>query len=121
MNHLDSEFCQNIGSCLCSGSTYPAGTVRTMYVHCTYGWYNVRTLYVHCTYSARWVSNSSVFMKKEISQFNVYIMSNLNIPGMFRPEGCRNVHFWCMTFQSTLNIHVTSNKNIPGMLEHEHC
>ena len=33
----------------------PAGTVRTMYVHCTYSWYNVRTLYVHCTYSARWV------------------------------------------------------------------
>ena len=34
---------------------YPAGTVRTMYVHCTYSWYNVRTMYVHCTYSARWV------------------------------------------------------------------
>ena len=32
----------------------PAGTVRTMYVHCTYSWYNVRTMYVHCTYSARW-------------------------------------------------------------------
>ena len=32
-----------------------AGTVRTMYVHCTYSWYNVRTMYVHCTYSARWV------------------------------------------------------------------
>ena len=29
----------------------PAGTVRTMYVHCTYSWYNVRTMYVHCTYS----------------------------------------------------------------------
>ena len=29
----------------------PAGTVRTMYVHCTYSWYNVRnvrTLYVQC-------------------------------------------------------------------------
>ena len=34
---------------------YPAGTVRTMYVHCTYSWYNVRTMYIHCTYSARWV------------------------------------------------------------------
>ena len=33
---------------------HPAGTVRTMYVHCTYSWYNVRTMYVHCTYSARW-------------------------------------------------------------------
>ena len=32
----------------------PAGTVRTMYVQCTYSWYNVRTMYVHCTYSARW-------------------------------------------------------------------
>ena len=43
-------------------------------------------------------------------------MSNLNIPGLFRLEGCRNVHFWCMTFQPKLNIYMTSNKNIPGML-----
>ena len=48
-------------------------------------------------------------------------MSNLNIPGMFRPKGCMNVHFWCMTFQSKLNIHMTSNKNIIGMLGPEHC
>ena len=34
---------------------YPAGTVRTMYVHCTYIVPTVRTMYVHCTYSARWV------------------------------------------------------------------
>ena len=34
--------------------TNPAGTVRKMYVHCTYSWYNVRTMYVHCTYSACW-------------------------------------------------------------------
>ena len=73
---------------------------------------------------------SSVFMKQEISQLNVYIRSNLNIPGMFRnlnipgmfrPEGWRNVHFWCMTFQSKLNIHMTSNKNMPGMLGPDHC
>ena len=44
-------------------------------------------------------------------------MSNLNIPGMFRPEGCRNVHFWCMTFKSKLNIHMTSNQNIPGIYD----
>ena len=48
-------------------------------------------------------------------------MSNLNISGMFRPEGCRDVHVWCMTFQLKLNIHMTSNKNIPGMLLPEHC
>ena len=35
----------------------PAGTVRTMYVHCTYIVPTVRTMYVHCTYSARWVSS----------------------------------------------------------------
>ena len=64
---------------------------------------------------------SSVFMKKEIAQLNVYTRSNLNIPGMFRPEVCRNIHFWCMTFRSKLNIHMTSNKNIPGMLGPEHC
>ena len=38
------------------------------------------------------------FYNLEISQFNVHIMSNLNIPGMFRPEGCRNANYWCMTF-----------------------
>ena len=48
-------------------------------------------------------------------------MSNLNIPALFRLEGCRNVHFWCMTFKSKLNIYMTSNKNIPGMLGLEHC
>ena len=36
------------------GSLTPAGTVRTMYVHCTYIVPTVRTMYVHCTYSARW-------------------------------------------------------------------
>ena len=45
----------------------------------------------------------------------------MNIPGMFRPEGCRYVHFWCMTFQSKLNIHKTSNEDIPGILGPEHC
>ena len=29
-----------------------AGTGCTLYVHCTYGWYNVRTMYVHCSSSA---------------------------------------------------------------------
>ena len=32
----------------------PVGTVRTMYVHCTYIVPTVRTMYVHCTYSAHW-------------------------------------------------------------------
>ena len=36
------------------GYPIPAGTVRTMYVHCTYIVPTVRTMYVHCTYSARW-------------------------------------------------------------------
>ena len=27
-------------------------------------------------------------------------MSNLNIPGMFRPKGCRNVQYWFMAFRS---------------------
>ena len=40
---------QGTGVCL-----FPAGTVRTMYVHCTYIVPTVRTI-VHCTYSARWV------------------------------------------------------------------
>ena len=47
-------------------------------------------------------------------------MSNLNIAGMFRPEGCRNVHHWRMIFRSKWNIHMTSN-NIPGMLEPKRC
>ena len=37
---------------------HPAGTVRTMYVQCTYIVPTVRTMYVHCTYSARWASES---------------------------------------------------------------
>ena len=32
----------------------PAGSVRTMYVHCTYIVPTVSTMYVHCTYTARW-------------------------------------------------------------------
>ena len=37
------------------------------------------------------LGNSSISMIYEISQFNVYMMSILNIPGIFRPEGCRNL------------------------------
>ena len=39
----------------------PAGTVRTMYVHCTYIVPTVRTMYVHCTYSARWGGGNTGF------------------------------------------------------------
>ena len=45
---------------------FPVGTVRTMYVHCTYSWYNVRTMYVHCTYSARWVVAHIYFLSRTI-------------------------------------------------------
>ena len=43
-----------------SMGNYPAGTVRTMYLHCTYIVPTVRTMYVHCTYSARWVFTIAV-------------------------------------------------------------
>ena len=43
----------NISPGLDGYSPDPAGTVRTMYVHCTYSWFNVRTMYVQCTYIVR--------------------------------------------------------------------
>ena len=75
------------------------------------------TLKVVC--AAEELVNSSYIKIQEISEFNVYIMSNLNIPGMCRPDW--NVHYWCMTFRSKWNIHMTSNKNIPGILGPKRC
>ena len=44
----------------------PAGTVRTMYVHCTYFVPTVRTMYVHCTYSARWELAKTNLLKVQV-------------------------------------------------------
>ena len=77
----------------------------------------VRTLEVVCAVEA--LGNS--FYDTENISIYVYIMSNQKIPEIFRSEGCRNVHCWCMAFQSTYNIHMTSNKNISGTLVPEHC
>ena len=40
---------------------HPAGTVRTMYVHCTYIVPTVRTMYVHCTYIACWAGKNGCY------------------------------------------------------------
>ena len=74
----------------------PAGTVRTMYVHCTYSWYNVRTMYVHCTYSARWGG----FWKQEANE-SPRAFLNLCKKGIFK---WRNM--WCPSF-STSKRHMT--------------
>ena len=46
--------------------TYSWYNVRTMYVQCTYSWYNVRTMYVHCTYSARWEGASDLSCDRRV-------------------------------------------------------
>ena len=56
-HHVAMAARDSMGQTLTTGSD-PAGTVRTMYVHCTYIVPTVRTMYVHCTYSARWGQNN---------------------------------------------------------------
>ena len=76
--------------CMCN---LPAVTVRTMYVHCTYSWYNVRTMYVHCTYSARWAIPVLPF-----SNVQLHVISYME---SLQPEHLSSVcvTYTCFTFQ----------------------